>query len=672
VGCGISLSVREDARLAVMADDVPANRSSLGMLCVKGRFATGFVHSSDRVTRPLVRRQGRLLPVGWDEALDAAAEGLARHRGAFGALASAKATNEDGYLVQKLCRVVMGTNDVDHCTRLCHSPSVEAMLASMGSGATSNSYQDYEEAGCIFIVGADASANHPVIAVRFRRAVSRGARLVVANPKRIEACDQADLWIQQRPGTDVALFNAMARVILDEGLANERFIRDRTEGFHAWRASLETFTLEYAERVTGVPAADIAQAARWYARPPFAGSCLVWGMGITQHVNGIHNAHALLNLALVTGQLGFPGSGISPLRGQNNVQGCGDAGCIPTNLPGYQMYDPQTLTRFEAAWGVRPPNRAGRVVTEMVEGCLSGQTRAMYIVGENPLLSEPDLHHAEKAFGQLDFLVVQDLFLHETAERADVFLPAAAFAEKDGTFTNSERRVQRVRAALPPPGDTRPDWWITAELAKRVAWRVGVDVGRQFDYTGPAEIFDEMARLTPFLAGLSHARLDREGGIQWPCPTPDHPGTRFLYGETFPRGRGRFIPARQIETAAELPDVDYPFVLNTGRLLYHWHGGTLTRRVQGLLELAPRLEVAIHPTDARRLGVDSGGRVRVESRRGELFGYARVTEAVRPGAIFVPFVKLQDSAANFLTNSAFDPSSKIPEYKVCAVRVTAA
>jgi predicted molibdopterin-dependent oxidoreductase YjgC len=384
-------------------------------------------------------------------------------------------------------------------------------------------------------------------------------------------------------------------------------------------------------------------------------------------VNGTHNAHALLNLALLTGQLGFPGSGVSPLRGQNNVQGCGDAGCIPTNLPGYQMYDPQTLTRFEAAWGVRPPARAGRVVTEMVEGCLTGQTRAMYVVGENPLLSEPDLHHAEKALAQLDFLV--DLFLHETAERADVFLPAAAFAEKDGTFTNSERRVQRVRAALPPPGEARPDWWITAELARRVARRVGVDVGRQFDYPGPAAIFDEMARLTPFLGGLSHARLDREGGLQWPCPTPDHPGTRFLYAESFPRGRGRFIPARQIETAAELPDVEYPFILNTGRLLYHWHGGTLTRRVQGLLELAPRLEVAIHPTDARRLGVDTGAPVRVESRRGELSGYARVTEAVRPGAIFVPFVKLQDSAANFLTNSAFDPSSKIPEYKVCAVRV---
>jgi formate dehydrogenase alpha subunit len=674
VGCGIELRVgpgesEGGAKLAMMADDVPANRSSLGMLCVKGRFATGFVHARDRVTTPLVKRDGRWVEVGWDEALDAAAEGLARNRGRFGALASAKATNEDGYLVQKFCRVVMGTNDVDHCTRLCHSPSVEAMLASMGSGATSNSYQDYEEAGCLMVVGADASSNHPVIAVRFRRAVSRGARLIVVNPKRVELCDQADLWLRQRPGTDVTLFNTMARVILDESLHDDAFVRARTEGFHAWRGSLEPFTLERAERVTSVPARDIVQAARWYARPAFSGSCLIWGMGVTQHVNGIHNAHALLNLALVTGQLGRPGSGVSPLRGQNNVQGCGDAGCIPTNLPGYQMYVPDTLTRFEQAWGVRPPGRTGRVATEIVEGGLTGDTRAMYVVGENPLLSEPDLHHAEKAIGQLDFLVVQDLFMHETAERAHVFLPAAAFAEKEGTFTNSERRVQRVRTALPPAGQARPDWWITAELARRVARRLGVDVGRQFDYTGAAEIFDELARLWPFIAGLSHARLDREGGIQWPCPTPDHPGTRYLYAETFPRGRGRFVPAQQIEEAAELPDADYPFVLNTGRLLYHWHGGTLTRRVPGLLELAPRLEVAIHPGDARRLGVDTGARVRVESRRGELIAYARVTDAVRAGAVFVPFVKLADSAANFLTNSAFDPASKIPEYKVCAVRL---
>jgi formate dehydrogenase alpha subunit len=669
VGCGIMLAVRNDERLAVMADDVPGNRSSEGMLCVKGRFGTGFVHARDRITAPMVKRAGRWDRVSWDEALAAAATGLARHRGYFGALASAKATNEDAYVIQKFVRAVMGTNNVDHCTRLCHSPSVEAMLASMGSGATSNSYVDYENAGCLMIVGADASANHPVIAIRFRRAMSRGAKIVVVNPKRIELCDQADLWVQQHPGTDVMLFNAMARVILDEGLANMDFVRARTENFDAWRASLAAATLARAAEVTGVPEEVIVQAARWYARPPFSGSCLIWGMGITQHTNGIHNAHSVLNLSLVAGQLGFPGSGISPLRGQNNVQGCGDAGCIPTNLPGYQHYVPDTLARFEQVWGIRPPVQAGKVVTEMVEGCLTGDTRAMYVVGENPLLSEPDLHHAEKAFGQLEFLVVQDLFMHETAERADVFLPAAAFAEKEGTFTNSERRVQRVRKAIDPPEFARPDWWISAELAKRVAATLRIDVGCQFDYAGASQIFDEMASLTPFLAGMSHARLDREGGLQWPCPAPDHPGTPFLYGESFPRGKARFVPARQTAAAAELPDPEYPFLLNTGRLLYHWHGGAMTRRVGGLMELAPRLEVAIHPSDARRLGVDTGSMVRVQSRRGELTGYARVTEAVRPGAVFVPFVKLGDSAANFLTNSAFDPASKIPEYKVCAVRI---
>src|SRR2546422_4667716 len=669
VGCGIGLDVRADGRLAVMADDAPANLSSLGTLCVKGRFGTGFVHARDRITTPLVKVDGRWREASWDEALDLAADGFARHHRRFGALASAKATNEDGYVIQKFVRVVMGTNNVDHCTRLCHSPSVEAMLVSMGSGATSNSYVDYEEAGCVMVVGADASANHPVIAIRFRRAMRRGARIIVVNPKRIELVDQADLWIAQRPGTDVTLFNAMAKVILDEGLANLDFIRARTEAFEAWHRSLEPFTLDQAERFTGVPKQDIAQAARWYARPPFAGSCLVWGMGVTQHVNGIHNAHTLLNLSLVTGQLGFPGAGISPLRGQNNVQGCGDAGCIPTNLPGYQSYGAETLAKFERAWGVRPPDTPGLVVTDMIEGCLSGDVRAMYVVGENPLLSEPDLHHAEKAIGQLDWLVVQDLFLPETAEAAHVFLPAAAFAEKEGTFTNSERRVQRVRKALEPRGQARADWWITSELAKRVARRLGVRVDGQFDYANAADVFDEMARLTPFLGGISHARLDREGGLQWPCPTADHPGTRFLYAESFPRGKGKFVPAIQTVEAAELPDPDYPFILTTGRLLYHWHGGTITRRVQGLLELAPRLEVALHPVDARRLGVENGEAVRVTSRRGELHGYAQLTEAVRPGAIFVPFVKLQDSAANFLTNAAFDPASKIPEYKVCAVKV---
>jgi predicted molibdopterin-dependent oxidoreductase YjgC len=517
------------------------------------------------------------------------------------------------------------------------------------------------------VVGADASANHPVIAIRLRRAVQRGARLIVVNPRRIELCDQADLWIQERPGTDVALFNAMAKVILDDGLADLDFIRARTEGFEAWAASLEPYTLDDAEEVTGVPREAIGQAARWYARPAFGGSCLIWGMGITQHTNGTANAHALLNLSLAAGQMGFAGSGISPLRGQNNVQGCGDAGAIPTNLPGYADYSASSLTRFERAWGVRPPATPGLVVTEMTEGCLDGTIRAMYVVGENPMLAEPDLHHVDKALRQLDCLIVQDLFMHETAELAHVFLPAAAFAEKDGTFTNSERRVQRVRKAIDPPGQARPDWWITCELAKRVARRLGVPAPG-FDFAHPSEIFDEMARLWPAIGGLSYARLEA-GGIQWPCPTVDHPGTRFLYGDSFPTGRARFVPVSQGEAAAELPDRDYPLVLNTGRLLYHWHGGTLTRRVQGLLELAPRLEIAVNPADAQRLGFGEGCALRVISRRGELSGYAHVTEAVRPGAVFIPFVKLADSAANFLTNSAHDPTSKIPEYKVCAVRL---
>jgi formate dehydrogenase alpha subunit len=667
VGCGIQVSVRDDGRLAGMADDAPANPSSRGMLCVKGRFGTGFVHSRDRITSPMLKRDGIWHEATWDQALDAAADGLARNAGRFGALASAKATNEDGYVIQKLARLVLGTNNVDHCTRLCHSPSVEAMLVSMGSGATSNSYQDYAEAGCLMVVGADASANHPVIAVRFREAAARGARLIVVNPKRVELCDQADLWIQERPGTDVALFNAMAKVILDEGLARLDWIEARTEGFAAWAASLAGYTLEHAEAVTGVPAEAIAQAARWYARPPFAGSCLIWGMGITQHINGTANAHALLNLSLVGGQMGFPGSGISPLRGQNNVQGCGDAGCIPTNLPGYADYSAESLDRFERVWGRRPPAAPGLVVTEMVEGCLDGRVRAMYVVGENPLLSEPDLHHAEKAIGQLDCLIVQDLFMHETAERAHVFLPAAAFAEKDGTFTNSERRVQRVRQAIPPPGQVKPDWWITCELARRVARRLGLPEAG-FDYRHPSEIWDELVGLWPAAAGISYARLEA-GGLQWPCPAPEHPGTRYLYAEDFPRGRARFVPVTQGAEADELPDPDFPFSLSTGRLLYHWHGGTLTRRVEGLLELAPRLEIAVHPVDARRLGVETGDRLRMLSRRGELQGFAQLTEAVRPGAVFVPFVKLEESAANFLTNSAHDPSARIPEYKVCAVRL---
>ena len=672
VGCGIKAQVDESERIMGMLDD-PDNRSSVGMLCVKGRFGYTFAHHRDRLTTPLIRKNGELAAASWDEALDYIADRLSQYDGSeFATLASAKATNEDGYVQQKFARLLMKSNNIDHCTRLCHSPSVEAMLAALGSGATSNSYVDYEEAGCIVITGSDANSNHPVAASRMRRAVlERGAKLIVINPRRIEMCDFAELWLRPRPGTDVALYNGMAKVILDEGLADMEFIRNRTEQFEEWREVVEKYDLETVEKITGVSRSDVAEAARIYANPPFSGSCLVWGMGITQHTNGTANAHCLLNLALVSGQLGSPGSGISPLRGQNNVQGCGDAGCLPNSLPGYQALTEDAALKFSEAWGGEPINGVdGLVVTEMVEEALRGNIKAMYVTGENPLLSEPDLHHAEEAFKSLEFLVVQDIFMHETAEVADVVLPAATFAEKDGTFTNSERRVQRVRAVVDPVGGSRPDWEIICDLARRLSAKRGLGLEGEFDYRRPSEIWDEMAALTPIVAGISYERLDVEGGIQWPCPTVDHPGTRYLYAEDFPRGpRARFVPFEQGPAAEEMPTKRFPLILNTGRVLYHWHGGTITRRADGLLARMPDLEIHMSAEDGERYGVDNGEWIRVRSRRGDLEGRASYTEKMRSGEIFVPFVKLKDHAANFLTNSAFDPNSKIPEYKVCAVRI---
>ena len=694
VGCGINLEVNDttegpEAGSIIASHDDPDNRSSVGMLCVKGRFGYTFVQHGDRIKVPLIREGDRFTgdfrEATWDEALDLVASRLTDYRGeSFGTLCSAKATNEDGYVQQKFARLVMGSNNIDHCTRLCHAPSVAAMLTSLGSGATSNSYTDYENAGCLVVIGCDPTSNHPVAASRMRRAVvERGAKLVVINPRRIDMCDYADLWMRPYPGTDVALLNAMAHVVVEEGLADHGFVDRRTEGYDEWQAVVDGYTPERAATVTGVPADDIRAGARMAARPPVprhgdansdrGGTCLIWGMGLTQHTNGTANVHSVLNLALVTGQLGVPGSGISPLRGQNNVQGCGDAGCVPDSLPGYQGLRPESVDKFSMAWQANGslPHRAGRVVTDMVDSIGEpGGVQAMYITGENPLLSEPDLNRADELFRKLDFLVVQDIFLHETARLADVVLPATSFAEKDGTFTNSERRVQRVRKAVEPVGQSRPDWAIISELAARLCDRLGLPWREQFAYGHPSEIFEEMASLTPLLAGISYARLDAEGGIQWPCPTPDHPGTGYLYGDSFPRGdRAKFVAYEQGPLAAETPSERFPLVLNTGRVLYHWHGGTITRRVNNLLARMSDLEVSINPADGERFGLRDGERVRVHSRRGQLTGTARFTYRMRTGEIFIPFVRLSDSAANFLTNAAYDPDSQIPEYKVCAVRV---
>ena len=442
VGCGVKAQVDDTDRIIQMLDD-PDNRSSVGMLCVKGRFGYTFVHHEDRLTTPLVRKDGKLAPVSWDEALDYVVDRLLEYRGdSFATLCSAKATNEDGYIQQKFARLLMQSNHIDHCTRLCHAPSVEAMLTALGSGATSNSYVDYEEAGCLLIIGSDANSNHPVAASRMRRAViERGARLIVINPRRIEMCDFADLWLRPRPGTDVALLNAIAKVVLDEGLLDEKFVDARTEGFDEWRQVVDRYDPAYAEKITGVPAEDIARAARMYARPPFSGSCLIWGMGITQHTNGTPNAHSLLNLALLTGQLGRPGSGISPLRGQNNVQGCGDAGCLPDAFTGYQTISADTVSKFSKAWSnATLPSEKGLVVTDMMEEIVNGRLKAMYVTGENPLLSEPDLHRAEEAFRRLEFLVVQDIFMHETAEVADVVLPGNQL-RREGRNVHEQREA---------------------------------------------------------------------------------------------------------------------------------------------------------------------------------------------------------------------------------------
>ncbi|HXH23138.1 MAG TPA: formate dehydrogenase subunit alpha [Dehalococcoidia bacterium] len=693
VGCGVKLHIDDRDRI-VWVDDQPANPSSQGMLCVKGRFGLTFVNHEDRLTKPLIRRPSAgggtvLEEATWDEALDYVAEKFIEHRDSFAVLASAKATNEDGYVLQKMTRLLMGTNNIDHCTRLCHSPSVEAMLRQLGSGATSNSYEDYDNAGCLMVVGTDTSSNHPVIASRLRRAIDeRGTKLIVVNPKRIDLCDYATYFLQPNPGTDVALFNGLAKVIIDEGLLDERFVRERTRGFEEWAASLADYTPERVQEITGVPAEDVRGAARVYARPPvprglegifaeaaaakgYGGSCLIWGMGVTQHTCGTDNAHALLNLALVAGQIGRPGNGVSPLRGQNNVQGCGDAGCIPDNLPGYQGLGDANRAKFEKAWGAPLPSEPGLRATEMFELAARGRLDCMYITGENPLLSEPYIAHAEEAIKKLKFLVVQDIFPNETAEYADVILPATSFAEKDGTFTNSERRVQRVRKAIEPLGDSRPDWEITADLARRIARRLEMPVA-QFNYEHPSQIFAEMASLTPILGGISYARLEalQEEGIQWPCPDADHPGTKRLYTETFNVGpRAPFVPVEQGPPAAELPSRRFPLLLNTGRVLYHWHGGTITRRARTLLARSPELQIAINPQDAARYGVKDGEDVVLYSKRGDLSGKALVTDAVRPGDVFVPFVKLQEHNANFLTNAVYDPKSRIPEYKVCAVRI---
>jgi formate dehydrogenase alpha subunit len=659
-GCGMYLKVRRGRLVGIApADGHPVSR---GRLCVKGWTAFEPVNHPDRLKQPLIKRGGRLVPAGWDEALDLCAARFKRiiaDKGpdALGVFGSARCTNEENYLAQKLARAVFGTNNVDHCARTCHSPTVAGLLRSFGSGAMTNSIEEIAGASCIFAIGANVTEAHPLIGWRVRRAKDRGAFLIVADPRRTDVAKWADIHLAHMPGTDLALLNAMANVIISEGLHDERFIRERTEGFEELREVVSRYTPETAAEICRVPAGLIRDAARAYAR--IKPASILYTLGITEHTVGTDNVMAVANLAMVAGNVGFPSSGVNPLRGQNNVQGACDMGALPNYYPGYQAVDdPSARAKFEGAWGAALPRKAGLTVTDMLIGAGRKEIAGLYIIGEDPVRSEPNVGLVERHLANLDFLVCQEIFLNETCKLADVVLPAAAFAEKDGTFTNSERRVQRVRKAVEPPGDAWPDWRIICAISGRM--------GKEMNYAHPSEIMDEIASVTPIYGGITYDRIDRVG-LQWPCPDRAHPGTVFLHEGGFKRGKGRFYGLEH-RPPAETPDGEYPLVLTTGRMLFHYNVGTMTRRTEILNREYPRNFAMINPDDARCLGVKNGRPVRVSTRRGSLVVAAEVTEDVRPGVIWMPF-HFTETPTNRLTNDAFCPISRTGEYKACAAKV---
>ncbi|MBW1801802.1 MAG: formate dehydrogenase subunit alpha [Deltaproteobacteria bacterium] len=658
VGCGLIIGVRGNRIISTRGDR--ENSVNWGRLCVKGRYGHEFVNHPDRLKTPLIRRNGELKEASWDEALDLVAKKFLQYKPEeFAAISSAKCTNEDNYVVQKFTRAVMGTNTVDHCARLCHAPSVAGLAQSFGSGAMTNSISEIADARCVFAIGTNTTSAHPVLAYEIKKAVRKGAKLIVANPREIDLCEYADMFLQHYPGTDVALLMGMMRVIVDENLHDLDFIQERSENFEAFKESLKDYPIEFVEKTTGISREKIVEAAVIYAahKP----GMLFYSMGITQHTHGTDNVLATSNIALLTGNVGKPSTGVNPLRGQNNVQGACDVGALPNVYPGYQKVNvPEIKKKFEKAWNATLSETPGLTHTEIFNGVLDGEIKALYNVGENPVLSEANANHVVKAIKQLDFFVVQDIFLTETAKYADVVLPGASFAEKDGTFTNTERRVQRVRKVISPVGQSKPDWRITSEIAQKM----GKD---GFDFTGPSEIMDEIASLTPSYGGISFKRLENQG-LQWPCPDSKHKGTPILHTKFFAiaSGKGKFLPLTY-KPSAELPDRDYPLLLTTERSIYHFHTATMSRK-GGLEKLRDRELVEINPRDAASLGLEDGECVKVISRRGELTAQIKVTDVSPEGVISMTF-HFAESPTNVLTNDAIDPVAKIPETKVCAVRL---
>jgi formate dehydrogenase alpha subunit len=714
VGCGIEFALKNGRPVPeiLYAQGFPDATVNGEFLCVKGRYGWDFADSPERLTQPLVRRdlayelgltdepwqmpertvlrtrnaEEYFIPVAWEQALDVVADRLAETIRAHGpdavaGLSSARCTNEENYLFQKLMRAAVGTNNVDHCARLCHASTVTGLVAAFGSGAMTNSIRGVRDADCVFITGSNTAESHPVIGYEVVRAAKRGASVIICDPRRIPLVDHATLFLQAQPGTDIYVFLAMMHVILREGWADEAFIRERTEGFDAFAASVEDMTPEVAALKSGVPPEKIEAAARIYALGERASgqsiygderghSSILYAMGITQRSIGTDLVKSLANLALLCGQVGKPSTGVNPLRGQANVQGACDLGALPNVLPGYQaVTDAEKRTGVAHGWGVdNLPAEPGLTVVEMMHAAADGRVRAMYIMGENPMLSDPNIGHVEQALRGTDFVVVQDIFLSETAQLAHVVLPAASAMEKDGTFTNTERRVQLLHPILPAPGASRPDWEIICDLAQRLESRLSRDGRRPYwGFGSTAEVMEELAQVTPIYGGMRHHRLTASG-LVWPCPTRDHPGTPILHVDRFSRGRGKFHPVRA-QMPAEETDDEYPFILTTGRILYHYHTGTMTRRSEPLDWREPRGFVEVNEHDAAMLAIKDGGPVTVRSRRGEIRAQARVGDRVAPGVVFIPF-HFKEAPANLLTQDhTLDPLAKIPEYKVCAVQV---
>jgi len=687
VGCQLTYHVKDNRIAFVQGRDGPANE---GRLCVKGRYGLDYAHHPQRLTRPLVRREGVKKSAGftmdpndwrdvfreasWEEALDLAAGGLKRiieqgaptgegaGKYALAGFGSAKGSNEEAYLFQKLVRTGFGTNNVDHCTRLCHASSVAALMEGVNSGAVSNPVRDVAKAHVVLLIGSNPTVNHPVAATWIKNAVKGGTKLIVADPRKTELGRHATHVLQFKPDTDVALLNAMLHVIVEEGLVDLAFVRDRTSGYEALRDNVKRFSPERMAPVCGVAAQTIREVARLYATSK--GSMILWGMGISQHVHGTDNVRCLIALAMTTGQIGRPGTGLHPLRGQNNVQGASDAGLIPMFYPDYQRVAvPEARRRFEKLWGTALDPKPGLTVVEIINAACEGKIRGMYIMGENPALSDPDTNHARAGLAALEHLIVQDIFLTETAYHADVVLPATAWPEKTGTATNTDRLVQMGRKAVEPPGEAKADLWIIVELARRL--------GLSWSYDHPREVFNEMRQCMDSIAGITWERLESESAVTYPCEKEGDPGQTVIFTERFPTATGRatLVPADLI-MAAEQPDAQYPMVLITGRQLEHWHTGSMTRRAGVLDALEPEPVASFNPLDLARLRVKPGAIVTVESRRGSIALYARADEGTPAGALFIPFC-YYEASANKLTNPALDPFGKIPEFKYCAVRVAA-